>query len=56
MELLSNYFVIMTDKTWVKSPYIVWSHTSSKILTMEYIEGIKITDIEKVVYLLLAML
>ncbi len=38
----------MTDKAWVKSPYILWSHSTSKILTMEYIEGIKITDIEKV--------
>ncbi|CAM9816236.1 unnamed protein product, partial [Hapterophycus canaliculatus] len=33
---------------WIKAPSINWSRSSSKVLCMEYVEGIKINDVEAI--------
>jgi predicted unusual protein kinase regulating ubiquinone biosynthesis (AarF/ABC1/UbiB family) len=33
---------------WIKAPDIQWELSSSKVLTMEFVSGIKISDVEKV--------
>ncbi|KAG5178472.1 ABC1 family-domain-containing protein [Tribonema minus] len=36
------------DTPWLKTPGILWELTTSKVLTMEFVEGIKISDVEKI--------
>ncbi len=36
------------DRNDVRVPHVVWSHTTRRVLTLEYIEGIKITDYTRI--------
>ncbi|XP_078431888.1 protein ACTIVITY OF BC1 COMPLEX KINASE 7, chloroplastic-like [Wolffia australiana] len=33
---------------WVRVPFVQWDHTSRKILTLEYVPGIKVTDLREI--------
>ncbi|CAA6672448.1 unnamed protein product [Spirodela intermedia] len=33
---------------WVRVPLVLWEYTSRKVLTLEYVPGIKITDLDKI--------
>ncbi|MFN3927590.1 MAG: ABC1 kinase family protein [Pseudanabaenaceae cyanobacterium] len=44
-EQFANYF---RDDPKVKVPAIYWDYTSRRVLTLEWIDGIKLTDVEKI--------
>jgi len=43
----NNFLLDETDKGYIHSPKVYREFTTSKVLTLEYIDGIKITDLEK---------
>jgi ubiquinone biosynthesis protein len=43
----NNFLVEDIEKRYIHSPMIYKEYTTSKVLTMEYIDGIKISDIDK---------
>jgi predicted unusual protein kinase regulating ubiquinone biosynthesis (AarF/ABC1/UbiB family) len=40
---------LLSHRPEIVIPRVVWEHTSERVLTMEYIEGIKVTDLERVI-------
>jgi len=38
---------LLAHRSEIVIPGVIWEHTSERVLTMEYIEGIKVTDLER---------
>jgi ubiquinone biosynthesis protein len=38
---------LLAHRSEIVIPRVIWAHTSERVLTMEYIDGIKVTDLER---------